>query len=67
MFFKNHLLNIDMGKVVYHTRSGTLPAYLVAIVSLIIYNQLNFTGIEPLIENYTFGRLVNDNFMIYND
>jgi hypothetical protein len=23
--------------------------------------------IEPLIENYTFGRLVDDNFMIYND
>ena len=23
--------------------------------------------IEPLIENYTYGRLVNDNLMIYND
>ena len=46
MFFKNHLPNVDTGKVVYHTRSGTLPAYLVAVVSLIFYNQLNFTGIN---------------------
>jgi hypothetical protein len=25
------------------------------------------SAIEPLIENYTFSRLVDDNFMIYND
>jgi hypothetical protein len=46
MFFKNHLSNVDTGKVVYHPRSGTLPVDLVAVVSLIFYNQLNFIGIN---------------------
>jgi ketosteroid isomerase-like protein len=27
----------------------------------------DYAYIEPLIESYIFGRLVNDNFMIYND